>query len=222
MSSTFVYEQKYLENDLVALEPFDPNIHVSRFVEEMKSRPELLKYLDFPKIEKDDDFKAVYDTIHTSTADCLYAIIDKSSTGGAYAGTINLFSTNAIHATTELGVMIFSAFQRTHVATNAIGLILQYTLDPPSAGGLGLRRIEWKCHAENLASRRVALRMGFEFEGIARWHRAFAIGSSAEALEKRNGTLGELPGRHTASFSIVWEEWDAKRPGILAQMVRKH
>ena len=187
----------------------------------MTNRPELLKYLAFPEIKNDDDFKTVYDGIRASPAECLYAIIDKSSIVGEYAGTIALASTDPVHATTEIGVLIFSAFHRTHVTTNAIGLLLQYTLDPPSAGGLGLRRVEWKCHAENAASRRVALRMGFEFEGIARWHRTFAIGSSAETLEKRNGTQGELPGRHTASFSIVWEEWDVKRPKVIAQMERK-
>ena len=188
----------------------------------MRNTPELLKYVNFPEIKNDDDFKAVYDGIRASPSECLYAIIDKSSAVDEYAGTIALASTDFVHATTEIGVMIFSAFQRTHVTTNAIGLLLQYTLDPPSAGGLGLRRVQWKCHAENAASRRVALRMGFEFEGIARWHRTFAIGNSAEALGKRNGTQQELPGRHTASFSIVWEEWDVKRPKVLAQMERKH
>lgn len=42
-----------------------------------------------------------------------------------------------------------------------------------------------------------------------------------EALEKRNGTRGELPGRHTAVFSIVWDEWDEKRPKVVTQMERK-
>jgi hypothetical protein len=41
-----------------------------------------------------------------------------------------------------------------------------------------------------------------------------------EALEKMNGTKGELPGRHTAVFSIVWEEWDEKRPKVVAEMER--
>jgi RimJ/RimL family protein N-acetyltransferase len=106
-----------------------------------------------------------------------------------------------------MGIMIFPSFQRTHVASNAIGLLLQYTLDPPSSGGLGLRRVEWKCHAGNEASRKVALRMGFELEGVLRWERAFpgsTVGLAVDALEKRNGSSGESPGRHTAVFSIVW------------------
>jgi len=32
------------------------------------------------------------------------------------------------------------------------------------------RRIEWKCNAQNLPSRRAAERLGFSFEGIFRQH----------------------------------------------------
>jgi hypothetical protein len=39
-----------------------------------------------------------------------------------------------------------------------------------------------------------------------------------EALEKRNGTKGELLGRHTAIYSIVWDEWDEMRPKVVALM----
>jgi hypothetical protein len=66
--------------------------------------------------------------------------------------------------------------------------------------------------------------MGFEFEGVARWQRVFPGGEVAlpvEALEKRNGTKGELPGRHTAIYSIVWDEWDEKRPMVVALMEQK-
>jgi len=135
-----------------------------------------------------------------------------------------LSDTNPTNAVTEIGVIIFPAFQRTHVATNAIGLLLLWTLDPPSLGGLGLRRVVWQTHTENVTSRNAALRMGFEFEGIARWQRVFPGGKVAlpvEALEKRNGTKGEAPGRHTAIFSIVWDEWDDKRPKVLALMEQK-
>jgi hypothetical protein len=42
-----------------------------------------------------------------------------------------------------------------------------------------------------------------------------------EALEKRDGTKGETPGRHTAVFSIVWDEWDDRRPKVVALVERK-
>ena len=163
----------------------------------------------------------------SSTENCLYAIFDKISTSEKdnsdhnYAGITSLSATSPVNATTELGIIIFPAFQRTHVARNAIGLLLLWTLDPPSVGGLGLRRVEWKTHTGNDASRRTALRMGFEFEGVARWDRVFPdreVALPVEALEKRNGTKGELPGRHTAIYSIVWDEWDEKRLKVVASM----
>jgi RimJ/RimL family protein N-acetyltransferase len=177
-----------------------------------------------------DFMREFYDKyISTSPEGCLYAIFDKVTVPGKedasnYAGIIALVATNPVNAVTEMGVIVFPAFQRTHVATNAIGLLLLWTLDPPSAGGLGLRRVEWQTHAENVASRRAALRMGFEFEGIARWQRVFPhtkAGLPVEALEKRNGTKGELPGRHSAIFSIVWDEWDEKRSKVVALMELK-
>lgn len=197
---------------------------MTKFVDEIKANPDLLKYIAFPDIHTDEDFiKEVWEPLNAAQGECLFAIIDKATAAKdgdqhAYAGTVALTNTNQDHAVTELGVMVFPAFQRTHVATNAIGLLMQYCLDPPSAGGLGLRRVEWKCHSENIASRKTALRMRFEFEGIARWHRTFVLGISADALAKRNETKEEVPGRHTASFGIAWDEWDEKRPLIVALM----
>jgi RimJ/RimL family protein N-acetyltransferase len=225
----FHYEQRRLENGLVALEPFDPTKHVTQFVKVIKdTRAELFKYISFPVIETEADFiRELYDNISMSPGDCIYAIFDKTSEHGEensnYAGVISLTATNPANAVTEMGVLIFPAFQRTHISTNAIGLLLLWILDPPSAGGLGLRRVEWQTHAENQASRKVALRMGFELEGILRWQRVSTpgVGLPVEVLEKRNGTTGEPPGRHTAIFSIVWDEWDEKRPKVLALMDRK-
>ncbi|KAF2490833.1 acyl-CoA N-acyltransferase [Lophium mytilinum] len=226
----FHYEQKRLENDFVALEPFDPAIHATRFVKDIKANPSLLTYVSLPIGDTTEDFIEFYGRHFGSSPEaCIYVVFDKiviskkgeSDLKDNYAGTLALTSTSPVNACTEIGVMISPAFQRTHVATNAIGLLLLYTLDPLPAGGLGLRRVEWKTHAENAASRRAALRMGFEFEGVARWNRVFPGGEvvlPVEALEERNGTKGELPGRHTAIYSIVWDEWDEKRPKIVALM----
>jgi len=168
-----------------------------------------------------------YDKISTSPEECLYAVFDKTAGPGKeddqtnYAGIASLSATNPVNAVTEIGAITFPSFQRTHVTTNAIGLLLQWTLDPPSAGGLGLRRVEWQTHSENAPSRRTASRMGFEFEGVARWQRVFPGGGivlPVDELERRNGTKGEFPGRHTAIYSIVWDEWDAKRPRVVALM----
>lgn len=196
----------------------------------VKTRPDVFAYTSFPIIETEADFlREFYDPLRTSPQHCLYAIIDKAHTSegnpeGKYAGIASLTASNPNNATVDMGAIVFPEFQRTHVTTNVIGLLLMYTLDPPSAGGLGLRRVEWKCHAGNAASRRAASRMCFELEGILRWQCVLPHGKIAlpvEALEMRNGTKGEQPGRHSAVFSIVWDEWDEKRPKVIAQMKRK-
>jgi RimJ/RimL family protein N-acetyltransferase len=144
----------------------------------------------------------VYNNIAASPQECLYAILDKANrpnedktdSNYRYAGVVSLSGTNPINAVTEMGIIVFPAFQRTHVATNAVGLLLQRTLDPPSAGGLGLRRVEWKTHADNAASRRIALRMGFVFEGIASGSASFrparpAAGSMRSRWKRWKGEM---------------------------------
>jgi RimJ/RimL family protein N-acetyltransferase len=58
------------------------------------------------------------------------------------------------------------------------------------AFALGYRRLEWKCNALNERSRRAALRMGFQFEGVQEAHMI---------VKGRN--------RDTAWFRILDHEW---------------
>lgn len=173
-------------------------------------------------MESTDDFvKKLYDpAVRDSKETCLYAVYSKAGNAddpnnmSNYAGIASLNNTNPTNAVTELGVIIFPDFRGTKVTTHAIGLLLMWTLDPPSAGGLGLRRVEWFTHADNLASRRFALRLGFVFEGVARWQRVHPYAEWAlpvDELRRRNGTEYEAPGRHTANYSIVWDEWEETR-----------
>jgi hypothetical protein len=66
--------------------------------------------------------------------------------------------------------------------------------------------------------------LGFEFEGVARWQRVVAfgkVGNSAEALAIRNKSASELPGKHIAVYSIVWDEWEEKRTKLVSQMASR-
>lgn len=57
---------------------------------------------------------------------------------------------------------------------------------------LGYRRYEWKCDSLNTPSRRAAVRLGFQYEGLFR---------QAVVYKQRN--------RDTAWFSIIDAEWPA-------------
>ena len=84
---------------------------------------------------------------------------------------IALINTSQHNLSTEIGwVVIFPQFQRTHVTTNAVGLLLHYCLDAPSPSpgpdaigigisGLGLRRVQWQADERNVPSIRAATRL---------------------------------------------------------------
>ena len=64
-----------------------------------------------------------------------------------------------------LGYTVDEVIQGRGVATEAVKLVVHVALDPD---GLGLERIEAVAAVDNLASRRVLEKAGFQFEGIRR------------------------------------------------------
>lgn len=95
----------------------------------------------------------------------------------------------------EIGHIWFAPpFQRSAAATEALFLMMSHVLDD-----LGYRRLEWKCNALNLASRRAALRLGFRHEGVFLNH---------NIVKGRN--------RDTAWYSIAASEWQDVRAALEA------
>ena len=94
------------------------------------------------------------------------------------------------HGSIEIGHIWFSELlRRRRAASEAIFLMIRQAFD-----GLGYRRVEWKCNAQNAASRRAALRFGFAFEGIFHQH-----------------LIVKGANRDSAWFSILDGEWPALR-----------
>ena len=173
----------------------------------------------------------------------LFAVYDKSSGAnsndpseltpcGTFAGIIAFKESSVSHLKTEIGtVVILPKFQQTHVASNAVGLLLHYALDLPqvvkTADGqwsseehdtlpvlaLGLRRVSWAANSHNEASIRLAKRLGFRKEGILRWDRVMpkdrkimGIGNGS-AVRKGDARL-DCVGRDTVLFSLCWDDWE--------------
>jgi RimJ/RimL family protein N-acetyltransferase len=151
----------------------------------------------------------------------------------AMAGVIALIKASPANLSAEIGwVIVFPAFQRTHVASNAVALLLRYCLELPSDSdsdsdsgstnanannaapapmtGLGLRRVQWFAHAENEASRRTALRVGFREEGTLRWERVIAPGKVGNGIPVRDGDPlgGASPSRHSVVLSLCVDDWE--------------
>lgn len=117
---------------------------------------------------------------------------------------------------------ILPRYQRSFVNTHANGLLLQYALNPPSQGGLGLRRMQWFANAANERSQTAARRLGFVFEGVLRWHRTLPPGKiSAGADKGREPDDGRGGARHSALLSLCWDDWvDGGRERIQMLMER--
>jgi RimJ/RimL family protein N-acetyltransferase len=105
------------------------------------------------------------------------------------------------HGVIEIGHIWFGTpLQRTTAATEAIYLLAAHAFD-----GLGYRRLEWKCNALNVASRRAAERFGFTFEGVFRNHMV---------LKGRN--------RDTAWYAITDGDWPPIRAGFRSWLVAEN
>ena len=129
-----------------------------------------------------------------STHDPMAWAIRPVATGVA-SGWLTLMEIEPAHAAIELGHIWFAPrMQRTRAATEAMFLLLRLAADD-----LGYRRLTWKCDALNAPSRRAAERLGFTYEGTLR---------AVRVVRGRR--------RDTAYFSILAEEWPARRDAILA------
>ena len=110
--------------------------------------------------------------------------------GGPVAGQASYLDIHPQNGVIEIGSIWFgSTLRRTRAATEALYLLIRYALDE-----LGYRRMQWRCNAENAASRNAARRLGFRFEGIFFRHMIY---------KGKN--------RDTAWYSILDEEWPELR-----------
>lgn len=109
-----------------------------------------------------------------------------SAASGAVLGMASYMRVREAHGSAEIGCVTFGpALKRTREATEAVYLMAAHLFDV-----LGYRRFEWKCHNDNLASRRAAERFGFRFEGVF-----------------RNDMVVKGKSRDTAWLAMTDEDW---------------
>jgi RimJ/RimL family protein N-acetyltransferase len=130
--------------------------------------------------------------VKEDATDAVFLAIVPEATGLA-AGYASYMRIEPAHGVIEVGnILLAPSLQRTTAATEAMYLMASHAFE-----FLGYRRYEWKCDAENLPSRRAALRLGFTFEGIFRQHMV---------VKGKN--------RDTAWFSMLDREWPARKKAM--------
>jgi RimJ/RimL family protein N-acetyltransferase len=117
-----------------------------------------------------------------------FSIVERAS--GRAVGVASYLRITPRDRVIEVGSILFTpALQRTRGATEAMFLMARHAFET-----LGYRRYEWKCNACNEPSRRAAVRLGFQFEGLFRQH-MIVKGRS----------------RDTAWFAMIDRDWPAIR-----------
>ncbi len=114
---------------------------------------------------------------------------------GLVLGMASYMRIREAHGSAEVGCVAFgSDLKRTAEATEAMHLMASHVFDE-----LGYRRYEWKCHNQNKASKRAAIRFGFAFEGIF-----------------RNDMVVNGDSRDTAWYAMTSEDWPSVKAGFEA------
>ncbi len=181
---------RILEGPRVRLEPLDWARH-ERGLAAALTGPEnadIWSYMSIGPFEAAADFRPGFSASIAAAGLKPVAILDRASS--APLGMASFMRIAPAHRSAEVGFVAFSYdLQRTAHATEAIFLMIDHAMRDH-----GCRRFEWKCNAENTASRRAALRFGFTFEGVFRQHMI---------VKGKN--------RDTAWFSILDSDWPRLR-----------
>ena len=153
----------------------------------------LWQYLPYGPFTAPDEMRLWLTACAESKDPRFYAIVDQASDRPAGMASYMRFAPD--HRVVEIGHIWFGAsLQRTPAATEAIYLLARHAFED-----MHVRRLEWKCDADNARSRRAAERFGFTYEGVFRQHML---------VKGRN--------RDTAWYSLLDSEWPAVRAGFEA------
>lgn len=181
-------EAKVLNGRLITLEPIDVQKHGAKLFESFlfNNKGDSWTYLPYGPFNAYPEFESWLKRLILEKDVLLYALIDnKRLTPVGVAGYLRI---NPTDGSIEVGHVHYSNhLKKMSGATEAMYLLMKQVFDD-----WGYRRYEWKCHSMNEGSRKAALRLGFQFEGIFR---------QSNVIKGHN--------RDTAWFSIIDKEWPA-------------
>jgi len=176
--------RKVLEGRYCRLEPLDVAKHGNDLVAAFSvTDPASWTYMPLESFGSEDDFRR-WLADAAGRQDVYYALVDLKT--GKAAGVASYMRIDSANGVIEVGGIHYSdGLKRTHATTEAMFLMMRHVFED-----LGYRRYEWKCNSFNEPSRRTALRLGFQYEGIFRQH-----------------MVAKGHNRDTAWFAIIDSEW---------------
>ena len=191
LPSAMVPARSTIAGRYVQLEPLSANLHAAELYASSHGSEEAVgiwTYLPFGPWPSLEAYSAALRQQSSAFDRVFYAL--RPIEGGPVAGQASYLDIHPQDGVIEIGSIWFgSTLRRTRAATEALYLLIRYAMDD-----LGYRRMQWRCNAENAASRSAARRLGFRFEGIFYRHMIY---------KGKN--------RDTAWYSILGEEWPELR-----------
>ncbi len=180
--------RKAISGTIVRLVPLAPDAHGSDLYSVSRDDPDIWTYMPYGPFATESAMQVWLETCAASRDPLFFAVVDAES--GSAVGMLSYLRITPEHGAIEIGHIWFSSLlRRSRAATEAIFLLQRLAFDD-----LGYRRLEWKCNAQNAASRRAAERFGFAYEGTFLQHMIIK-GSN----------------RDSAWFSILDHEWPVIR-----------
>jgi RimJ/RimL family protein N-acetyltransferase len=170
----------------VQLEPLDPQRHGPELYSaghEGEAAQHIWDYLSYGPFADETAYTAWLRDAAAGADPLFFVVYDRlSNRAGGIISYLNIVPKSG---SIEIGHIWLAPFlQNTRQGTEALYLSMDYAFT------LGYRRLEWKCNAQNEASRRAAARLGFAYEGTFYQH-----------------TISKGRNRDTAWFSILDYEW---------------
>ncbi|HMO08961.1 MAG TPA: GNAT family protein [Paracoccaceae bacterium] len=178
-----------LQGAWVRLEPLEP-AHAPDLWSAVAGHDSLWDYMPYGPFATAGEHAAWIAAQAASRDPLFFALVDRST--GKAGGVASWLRIAPAAGSIEIGhICLGPRIAGSRAATEAWAQMMGW------AFGAGYRRVEWKCNAANLPSRRAAQRLGMAFEGV---HRQAAV------VKGRN--------RDTAWFSVIDGEWPALRAAL--------
>ncbi|GAA6040773.1 hypothetical protein JCM8097_003291 [Rhodosporidiobolus ruineniae] len=240
----------------VRVEPLIPSLHGPRLFALYQKHPAGFVYLPYGPFPTYTSFLTQLERTRRDEGTLLFVVYDlaldlenddedlvEAEKGGRLreeriAGIVGVLRSQEATRSSEVGHLHIPApFQRTHILTHSITLLLRWLLDAPtpsssssSASPLGLRRVQWFSNALNAPSIAAAKRLGFGLEAEAmQWERILPPHKNEGGValpeflseERKEKEMQRGWGRDSALLSMGWDRWECEGRALTDALVAR-
>lgn len=179
-------EKKAMTGQYVRLEPLSYD-HLDALWVSAHAAPDSFTYLRYGPFETREQLEKLILDLSSREDQPFWVVVGEDSEVAGWLSICDVYQNDGAF---EIGSIWFSpSLQGTRVAREAVFMLMCLGMDE-----LQYERLVWRCQAQNKASFRAALNLGFTHEGT--W---------------RNAMIHENWQRDIAWFSILRSEWPARR-----------